>query len=107
MLIILIQRIQKQRMILQKKCIFMINTGNKSTRDKSFVRLPKSPAIMILGITPATNKLSSDIFKFGKRIKMSLQGKQARNISNIIKKTLALLDKLLEHNANRWKFTDF
>ena len=76
--------------------------GNKSTRGKSFVKLPKSPAIMILGISPATNMLSADTFNFGNRIKLLLQGKQARKTYNIFRKEIiAIVDRLLEHNANR------
>ena len=59
--------------------------GRKSNRDKSMIRLLKSPRIMASGIS---NKiiLSSNTDELCDRMNMLLQEKQAGNKSDIIKK---------------------
>ena len=69
--------------------------GRKSDRDKSLIRLLKSPAIMASGISK-TIFLSSNPNEFGDRLKIFLQEKHAGNISDIINNEIvAIVDKLL------------
>ena len=85
-------------MNLQRKCILMKKSvGNKSTRDKSLIRLPKSPAIMASGIStifiPENSKEN-----YG-RLNLLLHEKQAGKNSKIFNKEfVAIVDKLLEYN---------
>ena len=53
--------------------------GNKSTRDRTLIELPNSPAIMASGVSK-TMFLSSDLDEFCDRLKLLLQEKQAGNI---------------------------
>ena len=69
--------------------------GNKSTRDRTFIKLLKSPAIIASGIS--TVFLSSDPDELCNRLKMLLQEKHAGNNSDIINKEIvAIVDNLLE-----------
>ena len=69
--------------------------GNKSTRDRTFIKLLKSPAIMASGIS--TIVLSSDPNELCDRLRLSLQEKQAGKNSNIINQEIvAIVDKLLK-----------
>ena len=69
--------------------------GNKSDREKSFIRLLKSPAIMASGISS-----SSDPDELCNRLKLILQEKHAGNNSDIINdEIVALVDKLLEYKC--------
>ena len=73
--------------------------GNKSTRDRTLIKLPNSPAIMASGVLK-TKFLSSDPNELCDRLKLSLQEKHAGNNSNIIKEELvAIVDKLLEYKC--------
>ena len=73
--------------------------GNKSDRDKSVVRLLKSPAIMASGVSK-TIFLSSDANELCDRLKLFLQEKHAGNNSNIINNEIvAIIDKLLEYKC--------
>ena len=73
--------------------------GNKSDRDKSVVRLLKSPAIMASGITK-TIFLSSDANELCDRLKLLLQEKHAGINSDIINdEIIAKNDKLLEYKC--------
>ena len=56
--------------------------GNKSNRDKSIIRLLKSPAIMASGISKILF-LSSDPDELCNRLKMLLQEKHAGNNSDL------------------------
>ena len=78
--------------------IFDINQkGRKSDRDKSLIRLLKSPAIMASGIS--TIFLSSNPNELCDRLKVLLQEKHAGNNSNIINEIIAIVDKLLEYKS--------
>ena len=68
--------------------------GNKSDRDKSFIRLLKSPAIMASGISN-TIILSSNPDELCDRLKLLLQEKFAGNNSDLINREIfAIVDKL-------------
>ena len=71
--------------------------GKKSTRDKTLIKLIKSPAIMACGVL--TIFFPSDTDELSDRIKFLLQEKQAGNNSDIFnQKIVAIVDKLLEYN---------
>ena len=73
--------------------------GNKSDRDKSIIRLLKSPAIMASDVSK-TIFLSSDANELCDRLKLLLQEKHAGNNSNIINNEIvAIIDKLLEYKC--------
>ena len=73
--------------------------GNKSDRDKSIVRLLRSPAIMASGVSK-TIFLSSDPNELCDRLKLLLQEKHAGNNSDIINaEIVAIIDKLLEYKC--------
>ena len=73
--------------------------GNKSTRDRTLIKLLKSPAIMASGVSN-TIFLSSDPDEFCDILKLLLQEKQAGNNSDIINQELvATVDKLLEYKS--------
>ena len=72
--------------------------GNKSTRDRTLIKLLKSPGLMISasGVS-RTRFLSPDPDEHSNRIKLFLQEKHAGNNSDIINdKIVAIVDKLLE-----------
>ena len=71
--------------------------GNKSNRDKSTIRLLKSPAIMASGISK-TLFLSSNPDELCNRLKLLLQQKHGGNNSDLINEEIvAIVDKLLEY----------
>ena len=73
--------------------------GKKSTRDRTLIKLLKSPAIMASGVSK-TLFLSSDPNDLCDRIKLSLKEKHAGNKSNIINEEIvAIVDKLLEYKC--------
>ena len=75
--------------------------GNKSTRDRTLIKLLKSPGLMVSasGVS-RTIFLSSDPDEVCKRLKFLLQEKHAGNHSDIINdQIIAILDKLLEYNS--------
>ena len=73
--------------------------GKKSDRDKSIVRLLRSPAIMASGVSK-TIFLSSDPDELCDRLKLLLQEKHAGNNSDIINEEIvAIIDKLLEYKC--------
>ena len=73
--------------------------GNKSTRDKTLIKLLKSPAIMASGV-PKTIFLSSDPNELCDRLKLILQEKHAGNNFDIINEEIvAIVDKLLEYGC--------
>ena len=75
--------------------------GNKSTRDKTLIKLHKSPGLMVSasGVSK-TIFLSSDLDELCDRLKLSLQEKQAGNNSDIInQENVAIVDKLLEYKC--------
>ena len=72
---------------------------SKSDRDKSIVKLLKSPAIMVSGISK-TIFSSSDPDELCNRLKLLLQEKHAGNNSDIINQEIvAIVDKLLEYKC--------
>ena len=84
--------------------------GNKSTRDRSLIRLLKSPGIIVSGSgVPSSHKknlsekqdfLSSNPNELCDRVKFLLQEKQAGNKSDIIdEKIIAIAHKLLEYKC--------
>ena len=73
--------------------------GNKSTRDRTLIKLLNSPAIMASGVSK-TIFLSSDPNELCDRLKLLLQEKQAGNNSDIINdKIVVINDKLLEYKC--------
>ena len=72
--------------------------GNKSTRDRTLIKLLKSPAIIASGISPIF--LSSDPDELCNRLKLLLQEKHSGNNSDIINdEIVAIVDKLLEYKC--------
>ena len=73
--------------------------GNKSIRDRTLIKLLKSPAIMAPGVSK-TIFLSSDPNELCDRIKLILQEKQAGNNSDIINQEIVdIVDKQLENKC--------
>ena len=75
--------------------------GNKSTRDRSLIKLLKSPGLMVSasGVSK-TIFLSSDANELCDRLKLLLQEKHAGNNSDIINdEIVAIIDKLLEYRC--------
>ena len=73
--------------------------GKKSTRDRTLIKLPKSPAIMASDVSN-TIFLSSDPDDFCERLKLLLQEKQAGYNSDIFNQEIvAIVDKLLEYKC--------
>ena len=73
--------------------------GNKSTRDRTLIKLLKSPGIMASGISK-TIFLSSHPDELCDRLKLLLQEKHAGNNSDIIiQDIVAIVDKLLEYKC--------
>ena len=84
---------------LAKEMNFKIKQkGNKSERDKSIIRLLRSPRIMASGVT--TIFLSENADEFCNRLKLLLQEKHAGKNSDIINdEIVAIVDKLLEYKC--------
>ena len=83
MLILLIYRTKKIMYDFAKEMHFDLKAqGIKSTRDRTLIKLLKSPAIMASGISLIF--LSSGANEICDRLKLLLQGKQGGNNSNII-----------------------
>ena len=75
------------------------NIGRPGTREKSFIKLLKSPAIMASGISN-TIILPSDPKELRERINLLLHEKQAGNNSDLINdKNVAIFDKILEYKC--------
>ena len=73
--------------------------GNKSTRDRTLIKLLKSPTIIASGV-PKTIFLSSDPNEFCDRLKLLLQEKDAGNNSNINnEEIIAIVDKFFEYKC--------
>ena len=75
--------------------------GTKSTRDKTLIKLLKSPGLIVSasGVSK-TIFLSSDPDELCNRLKLLLQEKQAGNISDIINQEIVVIvDKLLEYRC--------
>ena len=73
--------------------------GNKSTRDKTLIKLLNSPAIMASAVSK-TIFLSSDLNELCDRFNLILQEKHAGNNSIIINEEIvAIFDKLLEYKC--------
>ena len=75
--------------------------GKKSTRDRTLIKLPKSPRLMVSasGISK-TIFLSSDPDELCIRLKLLLQEKQAgSNSDKINDEIVAIVDKFLENNC--------
>ena len=72
--------------------------GNKYTRDRTLIKLLKSPASMASGVT--TIYLSENPDELCNRFKLLLQAKQVGNNSDIINDEIfAIIDKLLEYKC--------
>ena len=72
--------------------------GIKPTRDRTLLKLLKSPAIMASGVT--TIFLSENPDDLCDRLKLLLQGKHAGNNSDIINdEIVVIIDKLLEYKC--------
>ena len=75
--------------------------GNKSTRDRTLIKLLKSPGLMVSasGVSK-TIFLSSDPDELCSRLKLLLQEKHGGNNSDIINdEIVAIVDKLLEYKC--------
>ena len=73
--------------------------SNKSTRDRTLIKLLKSLAIMASGV-PNTIFLSSDPNELCEKLKLLLQEKQAGNNSDLVnRKIVAIVDKLSEYKC--------
>ena len=73
--------------------------GRKNDRDRSLIKLLKSPANMASGILNIII-LSTDPDEIGNRLKLLLQEKQAGTNSDISnEEIIAIVDKLLEHKS--------
>ena len=73
--------------------------GKKSTRDRTLIKLLKSPAIMASGASN-TIFLSSDPNELCDRLKLLLQEEHAGNNSDLINdEIVAIVDKLLEYKC--------
>ena len=73
--------------------------GKKSTRDRTLIKLLKSPAIMASGASN-TIFLSSDPNERCDRLKLILQEKHAGNNSDLLNdEIVAIVDKLLEYKC--------
>ena len=73
--------------------------GNKSTRDRTLIKLLNSPIIKASGISK-TIFLSSDPNELCDRLKLLLQEKNSGNNSNVIdEEIIAIIDKLLEYKC--------
>ena len=75
--------------------------GNKSTRDRTLIRLLKSPGLLVSasGVSK-TIFLSSDPDELCNRLKLLLQERHGGNNSNIInEEIIAIVDKLLEYKC--------
>ena len=75
--------------------------GNKSTRDRTLIKLLKSPGLIVSasGVSK-TIFLSSDPDELCERLKLLLQEKHAGNNSDIINQEIVLIiDKLLEYKC--------
>ena len=75
--------------------------GNKSTRDRTILKLLKSPGLMISGSGVSRKiSLSSDPDELCNRLKLLLQEKHAGNNSDINNdEIIAIVDKLLEYKC--------
>ena len=75
--------------------------GNKSTRDKTLIKLLKSPGLMVSASGASkTIFLSSDTDELCDRLKLLLQEKHAGNNSDIINQEIVVIgDKLLEYKC--------
>ena len=72
--------------------------GNKSTRDRTLIKLLNSPAIMASGIATIFSSENAD--ELCDRLRLILQEKQAGNNSDIINQEIvAIVDKLLEYKC--------
>ena len=79
--------------------------GNKSTQDKTLIKLLNLPAIMASGVSK-TIFLSSDPNELCDRLKLFLQEKHAGDNSKIINEEIvAIIDKLLEYKCISKKTT--
>ena len=77
----------------------MKTQGNKSTRDRTLIKLLKSPAIIASGVSK-TKFLSSDPNELCDRLKLLLQEKHAGKNFNIInEEIIAIVDKLFEYKC--------
>ena len=95
MLIILIYKIKKFTEFAEEMKFDIKNTGLKSPRDSSIVKLLKSPPIM--ASATSTKFISSDPNELCDRIKLLLQEKRAGYNSNIFNgEIVAIIDKFLE-----------
>ena len=73
--------------------------GNKSTRDRTLIKLVKSPAIMASGISK-TMFLPSDANELCDRLKLLLQEKRGGNNSELFdEEIITIVDRLLEYNC--------
>ena len=75
--------------------------GKKSTRDRTLIKLLKSPGLMLSasGVSK-TIFLSSDPNELFDRLKLIIQEKHAGNNSNIINNEIvAIVDKILEYKC--------
>ena len=75
--------------------------GNKSTRDRTLIKLLKSPGLVVSGSgVSKTIIIPSDPNELCDRLKLLLPEKQAGNNSDIINEEIVVIvDKLLEYKC--------
>ena len=75
--------------------------GNKSTRDRSLIKLLNSPSLMVSALDVSkTILLSSDANELCDKLKLLLQEKHAGNNSDKINEEIVvIIDKLLEYKC--------
>ena len=75
--------------------------GNKSTRDRTLVKLPISPSLMVSALGVSKSKFySSDPNELCDRLKFLIQQKQAGNSFNLNNdEIVAFVDKLLRYKC--------
>ena len=75
------------------------HVGNKSTRDRTLIKLLNSPTIKASGVSK-TIFPSCDPIELCDRLKLLLQEKHGGNNSNLIdEEIVAIIDKLLEYKC--------
>ena len=93
---------KKLRYDFAKEMYFDVKApGNKSTRDRTFIKLINSPGLMISASGNSNRMfLPSDPDELCDRIKLLLQEKKARNNSDLIKEeSFIIIDRLLEYKS--------
>ena len=74
--------------------------GNKNTRDRTFIKLLKTPGLMVSASGVSKTKLSSDPNEVYDRLKWILQKKQVgKNSDTFNEQIIAIVDNFLEYKC--------